>query len=75
MVNLYVVIDNSSTVFPSTISPLYESAVINARTVEFKDTTTRIVNAELTGNDYGKDSVGIHFPVLTFRCGQPVCFD
>jgi hypothetical protein len=47
MVNLYVVIDNTQVqFFPSTISPLYESAVINARTVEFKDTTTRIVNAE-----------------------------
>jgi hypothetical protein len=47
MANLYVVIDNSQVqFFPSTISPLYESAVINARTVEFKDTTTRIVTAE-----------------------------
>jgi hypothetical protein len=47
MVNLYVVIDNTQVqFFPSTISPLYESAVINARTVEFKDTTTRIVTAE-----------------------------
>ena len=47
MVNLYVVIDNTQVqFFPSTISPLYESAVINAKTVEFKDTTTRIVTAE-----------------------------
>ena len=47
MVNLYVVIDNTQVqFFPSTISPLYESAVINARIVEFKDTTTRIVTAE-----------------------------
>lgn len=47
MANLYVVIDNTQVqFFPSTISPLYGSAVINARTVEFKDTTTRIVTAE-----------------------------
>ncbi|MDP2730190.1 MAG: hypothetical protein Q8O55_06895 [Dehalococcoidales bacterium] len=47
MVNLYVVIDDTQVqFFPSTISPLYESAVINAQTVEFRDTTTRIVTAE-----------------------------
>lgn len=47
VVNLYVVIDDTQVqFFPSTISPLYESAVINAKTVAFKDTTTRIVTAE-----------------------------
>jgi len=47
MVNLYVVIDNTQVqFFPSTISPLYESAVINANTIPFRDTTTRIVTAE-----------------------------
>lgn len=45
--NLYIVIDEIQVqFFPSTISPLYESAVINAKTIEFKDTTTRIVTAE-----------------------------
>lgn len=47
MVNLYVVIDNTQVrFFPSTISSLYEAAVENAKTIEFKDTTTRIVTAE-----------------------------
>ena len=47
LVNLYVVIDDTQVqFFPSTISPLYESAVINAKTVKFKDTTTRIITAE-----------------------------
>ncbi|MDP2931432.1 MAG: hypothetical protein Q8O05_02895 [Chloroflexota bacterium] len=47
MVNLYVVIDNTQVQFlPSTISPLYQDAVINAKRVTFKDTTTRIITAE-----------------------------
>ena len=47
LVNLYVVIDDTQVqFFPSTISRLYQSAVINAKTVEFRDTTTRIVTAE-----------------------------
>lgn len=47
MDNLYVIIDESQVqFFPSTISQLYESAVINAKTIEFQDTTTRIVTAE-----------------------------
>lgn len=45
--NLYVVIDDTQVqFFPSTIGPLYESAVINAKNIEFKDTSTRIVTAE-----------------------------
>ena len=47
MVNLYVVIDNTRVqFFPSTIGPLYQGAVINAKRVTFKDTTTRIITAE-----------------------------
>jgi len=45
--NLYIVIDETQVqFFSSTISPLYESAVINAKTIEFRDTATRIVTAE-----------------------------
>jgi hypothetical protein len=47
MVNLYIVIDAIQVqFFPSTISPLYKAAVINATTIPFKDVTTRIVTAE-----------------------------
>lgn len=45
--SLYVVIDETRVQFlPSSISPLYEEAVLRARTITFKDTTTRIVSAE-----------------------------
>jgi hypothetical protein len=47
MVNLYVIIDNTQVQFlPSTISPLYQEAVGRAKTITFKDTTTRIITAE-----------------------------
>ena len=47
MVNLYVVIGDTQVQFlPSTISPLYKEAVLQARTIPYKDTTTRMVSAE-----------------------------
>lgn len=47
MVNLYVVIENTQVQFlPSTISPLYKEAVKYAKTISFKDATTRIITAE-----------------------------
>ncbi len=47
MVSLYVVINDTQVqFFPSTISPLYQQAVINAKTVPFRDTTTRMITAE-----------------------------